>query len=75
MADRKKTSERFPLRLPIDLDAEIREIAKGDETHPPSTINDTIVYLLREALRARKEKQGMKETEPGQWEPTLLAAA
>lgn len=75
MTDRKKASERFPLRLPADVDAEIREIAKGDASHPPSTINDTIVYLLREALRARKENQGKAEKEPGRWVPALLVAA
>lgn len=72
--DRKGASERFPLRLPVDLDAEIREIAKGDTTHPPSTINDTIVYLLREALRTRKERQGKTEREPGPDSLYLMAA-
>jgi hypothetical protein len=65
----KKASERFPLRLPADLDAEIRAIARGDGTNPPSGINDTIVFLLREALKARKEK---RETEPGNWLPAPL---
>lgn len=74
MPERKGANERFPLRLPTDLDAEIREIAKGDATHPPSTINDTIVYLLREALRARKERQSKAEKEAGPWMPELMAA-
>lgn len=72
MPGRKGASERFPLRLPTDLDAEIREIAKGDAAHPPSTINDTIVYLLREALRVRKERA---EKSPGPMFPALLHAA
>lgn len=74
MVDRKKTTERFPLRLPVELDAEIRKIARGDGTGPASTINETIVFLLREALRARKDRQGVSEKEPGQWRPARLAA-
>ena len=67
----KKASERFPLRLPADLDAEIRAMAQGDGDRPASGINETIVFLLREALKTRKAKQ---EDGSGQWLPELLAA-
>lgn len=65
----KKTSERFPLRLPTDLDAEIRKLAQGDGKRPPAGINETILFLLREGLKSVKS-----ETTPGQWEPALMAA-
>lgn len=51
----KKSSERFPLRLPGDLDAEIRKMAQGDGRRPPAGINDTILFLLREGLKAVKK--------------------
>lgn len=69
--DTKKQSTRFPLRLPEDLDAEIRTLAQGKGDRPPSGINDTIVLLLREALKSRREKQ---EPQPGNRTPVLLAA-
>lgn len=66
MADKsKKDSTRFPLRLPPELDTEVRELAQGDGKRPPAGINDTILFLIREGLKAIKS-----EKEPGQ----LLAA-
>lgn len=65
----KRASERFPLRLPSDLDEEIRKLARGDGTRPPAGINDTILFLLREGLKSIKQ-----ESESGNWEPALMAA-
>lgn len=65
----KKTSERFPLRLPIEMDAEIRKLARGDGSHPPAGINETILFLIREGLKSIKS-----ETKPGQFPPARLEA-
>ena len=58
----KKASERFPLRLPEQVDAEIRALAKGDGKRPPAGINDTILFLIQEGLKAMES-----EKEPGQF--------
>lgn len=57
----KKATERFPLRLPEEVDAEIRTLAKGDGTRPPAGLNDTILFLIQEGLKAIKS-----EKKPGQ---------
>lgn len=59
----KKASERFPLRLPEEVDTEIRALAKGDGKRPPAGINDTILFLIQEGLKAIKS-----EKEPGPME-------
>ena len=59
----KKASERFPLRLPEEVDAEVRALAKGDGKRPPAGINDTILFLIQEGLKAIKS-----EKEPGPME-------
>lgn len=63
----KKSSERFPLRLPEEVDKEIRALAKGDGKRPPAGINDTILFLIAEGLKAIKS-----EKEPGQFLAALL---
>jgi hypothetical protein len=55
----QRLSERFPLRLPPDLDAEVRKLARGDGRRPPAGINDTILFLIREGL---KKVQADKES-------------
>lgn len=63
----KKNSERFPLRLPEAVDAEIRALAKGDGKRPPAGLNDTILFLIQEGLKAIKS-----EKEPGQFLAALM---
>lgn len=53
----KKASERFPLRLTEELDTEVRALAKGDGKRPPANINDTLLFLIREGLKAVKENK------------------
>lgn len=65
----KKASERFPLRLTEELDAEVRKLAQGDGTRPPAGINDTILFLIREGLKNVK-----KADASGNWTPELMAA-
>jgi hypothetical protein len=60
---------RFPLRLPDDLDKEIRQLAQGNENRPAAGINDTIVFLIRKGLAAVKESK-----ESGNKKPTRAAA-
>jgi hypothetical protein len=72
MDNTKKPSGRFPLSLPDDLNAEVRAMARDDGDRP---INNMIVVLLREALAARKEKQGKQESDRGNWAPAALVAA
>lgn len=69
MDKKKKTSERFPLRLPEEVDAEIRALAKGDGKRPPAGINETILFLIREGLKAIKS-----ETDLGNWVPAQPVA-
>lgn len=71
MEDENKKLSRFPLRLPPDVDAEVRALARGEGDRPPSGINETIVFLLREALKARKEK---REKSPGPRVPVRLGS-
>ena len=56
MSNTKKASERFPLRLPDDVNREIRALAKGDGTRPPAGLNDTILFLIAEGLKARAKE-------------------
>lgn len=44
----------FPLRLPPELDAAVREIAERDVLAP--SVNTVIVTLLQEALAARQRR-------------------
>ena len=55
----KKTSARFPLRLPDDIDAQVRDLARGDGKRPPAGINETILFLIQEGLKKRKEADGI----------------
>jgi hypothetical protein len=64
----KKSAGRFPLRLPDDVDAEIRALAQGDGRRPPAGINDTILFLIKEGLKA------VKESKPGQFPPALMTS-
>jgi hypothetical protein len=66
----KKASERFPLRLPPDLDAAVRKEARGDGKRAPSGINETLVFLIRKGLESLEAERAS-----GNWEPELLAAA
>jgi hypothetical protein len=74
-AAKKKITERFPLRLPVDLDKEVREWAQGDGTRPPYSINDALIHLIREGLRVVKasvkgSKQEAKSVVPDAPPPT-----
>ncbi len=53
----KRESERFPLRLPPDLNREVRALARGSSTKPPARINDTILFLVRKGLEAIRAEQ------------------
>ncbi len=57
VSNTKKATERFPLRLPEDVDAEVRALAAGDGKRPSSGINDTILFLIRKGLNATKAEQ------------------
>ena len=51
----KKSSTRFPLRLPDEVDAQVRDLARGDGKRPPAGINETILFLIQEGLKAVKK--------------------
>jgi hypothetical protein len=71
MDDRiERDKGRFSLRLPPDVAAEVRAFAKGNGTRPPAGINETILFLIQEGLKAVK-----KEKAPGPWSPALRRAA
>lgn len=59
MSDKPKkraATTRFALALPDDLNAEIRVLAAGTATRPPSSLNDAIVFLIRLGLKTLKEQ-------------------
>ena len=61
------------VRLPADLHAEVVRISKGSATRPATSLNSTVVFLLRSGLSALKKAE-QSENEPGQWVPELLEA-
>ena len=69
----KKSGGRFPLRVPDDLDEEIRALARGNGSRPPAGINDTLVFVLREGLKALKQQE-QTEKKPGNSAALPLAA-
>jgi hypothetical protein len=56
------------VRLPSDLHAELARVSKGSAARPKTSLNETIIFLLRVGLAALKRN----ENEPGQWVPELL---
>ncbi len=59
------------VRLPPDLHAEVMRVSKGSATRPSTSLNSTVIFLLRAGLAALKKAE-QSETEPGQWEPEEL---
>lgn len=62
---------RQTVRFPQEVHAAI-EAVRGEPGKPKASFNDTLLYLVREGLKATGH--AMQETEPGQWVPVLLAA-
>ena len=61
------------VRLPPEVHAEVMRVSKGGATRPATSLNSTVVFLIRAGLAALKKAE-QSENEPGQWEPELLAA-
>lgn len=59
---------RFPLALWRAIEA-----ARGEPGKPRASFNDTLLYLVREGLRATGQAEG--ESEPGNFRPKILRAA
>lgn len=58
---------RFPKRIHAAVEA-----ARGEPGKPKASFNDTLLYLVREGLKATgREIKG--ESEPGNFVPTLRA--
>jgi hypothetical protein len=67
--------ERVTLRLPGDLHSELARYAAGNGTRPPSSLNSTIIFVLRAGLAAlRRAEQGQAENRPGQFVSELMIA-
>jgi len=62
------------VRLPADLHAEVVRVSKGGATRPATSLNNTVIFLLRAGLVALKKAE-QSEIEPGQWGPELLEVA
>jgi hypothetical protein len=58
---------RFPLALWRAIEA-----ARGEPGKPRASFNDTLLYLVREGLKATGQRTD--EDAPGQYEPSLRAA-
>ncbi|HEU5086558.1 MAG TPA: hypothetical protein VFT99_03900, partial [Roseiflexaceae bacterium] len=59
---------RFPLAIPDDVRAAIESYAGGEGRRPPTSLNDAIIFLVREGLKRQKS-----ENEPGQLAAGALA--
>jgi hypothetical protein len=45
------------IRLPAELHQQIVELARGDDTRPPSSIQETYAWLLKRALQALPKRE------------------
>ena len=61
------------VRLPADVHAEVVRVSKGSAARPATSLNSTVVFLLRAGLAALKKAE-RSENEPGEWVPELQAA-
>jgi hypothetical protein len=61
------------VRLPADVHAEVVRVSKGGATRPSTSLNSTVVFLLRAGLAALKRAE-QSENEPGPFEPADLAS-
>mgnify|MGYP001562300252 CR=1 FL=1 len=59
------------VRLPRDLHEQVKRFSQGNGKRPRSSLNATVVFLLRAGLEAQK---GTQESDSGQWEPALMVA-
>lgn len=66
MSDQDDT--RITLRLPKELHEQLVRLARGDK-RPPSSLNATIVFVLRAGLDALEQDE-----KSGNWTPELMAA-
>lgn len=69
MSDEKEIG--LMLRLPPDLHEEVKRFAAGNGKRPRSSLNATVIFLLRSGLTAERQKEH-KENEPGQHVPQQL---
>lgn len=70
MSDREKLIGLM-VRLPADLHAEIVHVSKGNEKRPATSLNNTVIFLIRAGLAALRRSE-QAETEPGPWAPETL---
>ncbi len=61
------------VRLPRDLHERVKRFSVGNGKRPKSSLNATVVFLLRAGLEA-VERAAKAENEPGQYEAELLDA-
>jgi hypothetical protein len=59
------------VRLPADLHAEVARISKGSAMRPATSLNNSVIFLLRAGLAALKRAEQSEES-PGNWVPELL---
>jgi hypothetical protein len=76
MSENEGTEEtRVTLRLPADVYAEVVAFAKGNGRRPKASLNATLVFLIRVGLAQQTQQRQERNDEPGQWVPSLAAAA
>jgi hypothetical protein len=59
------------VRLPADLHAEVVSMSKGSTKRPATSLNNTVIFLIRAGLAALKRA----EKESGEMSPELLEVA
>ncbi|MEI8307681.1 MAG: hypothetical protein WCF99_11530 [Chloroflexales bacterium] len=60
MAETESDDARVALRIPKELHAKVVEFSKGNGRRPKSSINATLVFLIRAGL-AQQRKQASSE--------------
>jgi hypothetical protein len=62
---------RQTVRFPKEVHDAIMHLAAGSEHRPPSSFNQTLMFVVRAGLAALKRAE-RSENEPGQWVPAGL---
>lgn len=75
MSDSRRVGIMF--RVPADLHEEILQEARGDSLRASTSLNETLIFLVRAGLRCvREERQRLlkKDDTPGNSRPEVLVA-
>lgn len=71
MSEQETKEVRQTVRFPKEVHDAITELAAGNERRPPSSFNQTLMFVVRAGLAALKRAE-QAENESGPLEPELL---